>query len=239
MAEKKTLEITWLGHATVKLLTPAGTSIVIDPWMEGNPAYPKNTRALDAVDLMLLTHGHGDHIGGAAGLAKEHKPTVVGIFELCGLLAGQGVENTVGMNIGGTHKFKDVTIHMTDARHSSGFEQDGKFLYAGEAAGFVIEIEGAPTVYHSGDTAVFGDMKIIGEYLKPDIIMLPIGDFYTMGPRQAAIAAEWLGAGTILPIHFGTFPALSGTPEQLDKELKARGVKANVVAWKPGDTYKV
>lgn len=238
MAEKKPLEITWLGHATVKIVTPAGTHIVIDPWVEGNPSHPKGTRALDKVDLMLLTHGHSDHVGGTLDLAKKHKPHIVGIFELAGLLAAQGMENTVGMNIGGSYKFRDVTIHMTEARHSSSIEQDGKFLYAGEPAGFVIEIEGAPTIYHSGDTALFSDMKVIREFLKPEIAMLPIGDFYTMGPRQAAVAAEWLGVKTVLPIHFGTFPALHGRPDQLTRDLAARGVKAEVVDWKPDQTYK-
>jgi L-ascorbate metabolism protein UlaG (beta-lactamase superfamily) len=237
MAEKQPLQITWLGHATVQVITPAGTSIIIDPWLEGNPAHPRNFKPIEKIDLMLLTHGHGDHIGGALDLAQKHKPEVVGIFELCGLLGGQGMENTVGMNIGGTHRFKDVTVHMTEARHSSSVEHEGKFLYAGDAAGFVIEIEGAPTIYHSGDTALFSDMKIIGEFLKPKVAILPIGDHYTMGPRQAAAAAEWLGADVILPIHFGTFPALTGTPEELRKQLSARGAKAEVITWKPGEKY--
>jgi L-ascorbate metabolism protein UlaG (beta-lactamase superfamily) len=230
------LTITWLGHATMHLTTPAGTSIVIDPWMTGNPAYPKHAPDLEKVDLMLCTHGHGDHIGDAVALSKKYSPQTVGVVELCIFLAEQGAVHTHGMNIGGSHKIADVTIHMTTAIHSSGIEHNGEMIYGGIACGFVLEIENAPTVYHAGDTALFSDMRLIGEYLRPDIAMLPIGDFYTMGPRQASIAAKFLGAKKVLPMHYGTFPVLTGTREAFSQELEGSGIE--MLRLDPGDSYR-
>ena len=159
------------------------------------------------------------------------------MVELTTILGEQGVENAVGINIGGTYCAHDVSMTMTEARHSSSIEHKGQTVYAGDPAGFVLEIDGAPTIYVAGDTAVFSDMKLIAELYRPEIAILPIGDHYTMGPRQAALAASFLVPKIILPIHWGTFPALTGTPAKLDEELRLRGVPAEVVAWQPGETY--
>jgi L-ascorbate metabolism protein UlaG (beta-lactamase superfamily) len=230
------LRIKWLGHASLHIETPAGTSILVDPWFEGNPKHPAGS-APAKVDLLLVTHGHGDHTGSVVGEAKKTKAQVVGMVELTTILGEQGVENAVGMNVGGSYRATDVTVTMTEARHSSSIQHKGQTVYAGDPAGFVLEIEGAPTIYIAGDTAVFSDMKLISELYRPEIVILPIGDHYTMGPRQAGLAASFLVPKTILPVHWGTFPALSGTPEQLREELKVRGVPAEVVAWQPGETY--
>jgi L-ascorbate metabolism protein UlaG (beta-lactamase superfamily) len=236
MSEKSGLKIQWLGHASLHIVTPAGTSILVDPWFEGNPKAATGSIP-EKVDLLLCTHGHSDHTGGAVDIAKKTKPQVIGIFELTTILGEQGVENTIGMNIGGSYKTHDVTITMTEARHSSSIEHNGAVVYAGDPAGFVLEIEGAPAVYLAGDTAVFSDMKLIAELYRPEIAVLPIGDHYTMGPRHAALAASFILPRTVLPIHWGTFPALTGTPQKLRDELKLRGVPAEVVDWQPGNIY--
>lgn len=235
-SDAKGLKIQWLGHASLHIETSAGTSILIDPWFEGNPKFPAGS-APEKVDLLLVTHGHSDHTGSVVSVAKKTKAQVVGIFELTTILGEQGIENAVGMNVGGSYRAKDVTITMTEARHSSSIEHKGQAVYAGEPAGFVLEIDGAPTIYVAGDTSVFSDMKLISELYRPAIAILPIGDHYTMGPRQAGLAASFLVPKIILPVHWGTFPALTGTPEQLEEELKVRGVPADVVAWQPGATY--
>lgn len=236
MSDKNGLKIQWLGHAALHIETPQGTSVVIDPWFEGNPKFPAGS-APEKVDLLLCTHGHFDHTGSVVALAKKTKPQVIGIFELTTILGEQGVENAVGMNIGGSYRAHDVTVTMTEARHSSSIENKGHAAYAGEPAGFVLEIAGAPTIYVAGDTSVFSDMKLIAELYRPEIAILPIGDHYTMGPRQAALAASFLVPRIILPVHWGTFPALTGTPAQLEEELRLRGVPAEVVAWQPGEIY--
>ena len=125
-------------------------------------------------------------------------------------MQSKGANDVVGMNVGGSYKYRDVTVSMVEARHSSSVEDDGKFLYAGEAIGFVIAIEGGPVIYHAGDTSVFSDMQIIRELYAPEIGLLPIGDHYTMGPKAAALAAKYLGVKTVIPIHYGTFPATHG-----------------------------
>jgi L-ascorbate metabolism protein UlaG (beta-lactamase superfamily) len=239
MSEKSaanSLKIQWLGHAALHIVTPKGTSIVIDPWFEGNPKFPAGSEP-EKVDLLLCTHGHFDHTGSVVTLAKKTKPQVIGIFELTSILAEQGIKDTVGMNIGGSYRAHDVTVTMTEARHSSSIEHKGQPVYAGEPAGFILEIDGAPTIYIAGDTSVFSDMKLIAELYRPEIAVLPIGDHFTMGPRQAALAASFLVPKIILPVHWGTFPALTGTPVKLDEELRLRGVPAEVIAWQPGETY--
>jgi len=234
MASEKQTRITWLGHATVLIQTAKGTNILIDPFIEQNPKYPKGFELPSKIHFILLTHGHGDHISDVVPVAKKHGATVVAIYELADYVAGQGVEKTIGMNMGGTVQLDDAAVTMVDAKHSSGAQDKNGTHYVGIAAGFVITAPGGPTIYDAGDTNVFGDMRLIGELYKPEIALLPIGGFYTMSPKEGAVAARYVGAKTILPIHFGTFPPLTGTPAQLAALL---GSEAHVVEWNPGDTF--
>lgn len=236
MTQWKGLAITWLGHATVHIATPKGTQILIDPFIEHNPKYPKGYKLPEKIDLLLLTHAHMDHIADAVSVAKKHHPQTVAIFELASWIGSKGVENTVGMNMGGSFKYKDVTATMVEARHSSSIQDGNQILYGGEPAGFVLTIEDAPVLYHAGDTSVFSDMRLIKDLYAPEVGMLPIGDHYTMGPRAAALAAEYLGINTIIPVHYGTFPQLTGTPAELEQHLKGTGIK--ILTPNPGETLR-
>lgn len=236
MPDLKGARITWLGHATVLVVTPKGTTILIDPFIEHNPKFPKGYPLPDKIDLLLVTHGHMDHIADAPAVAKTYSPAVLGMVELINWLQSKGVRDNqaIGMNVGGSHKHADVTITLTEARHSSGISDGDKTIYGGDPAGMIIAIEDGPVLYHAGDTAVFSDMQLIRELHHPDLAMLPIGDHYTMGPKGAALAAKLVGAKSILPIHFGTFPALTGTPAALAKELS--GTNIEVIHTDPGKT---
>ena len=226
------LAITWLGHSSFRVRTPGGKEILFDPWYTGNPAFPEAARPTKA-DLILISHGHSDHITDAAATAKATGATVVGIWEICSYLGTKGVKNLEPMNKGGTITVQGLRITMTDARHSSSFDDHGVH-YLGEAAGFVVKLENGQTIYYAGDTCLFGDMKIIAELYQPDIAFLPIGDRFTMGPDTAAIAAKWLGVKQVVPMHYGTFPLLTGTPEQLEQHLSGSGIE--VLKLKPGET---
>jgi L-ascorbate metabolism protein UlaG (beta-lactamase superfamily) len=226
------LAITWLGHSSFRLRTPGGKEVLLDPWYTGNPAFPANARP-KAADVILISHGHSDHITDAAAMAKETNATVVAIFEITTWLGGKGVKNVSPMNTGGTVTVAGLKITMTDARHSSSFDDNG-IVYLGQPGGFVVKLENGQTIYFAGDTSLFGDMKIIGELYKPDIAFLPIGDRFTMGPDTAAIAAQWLGVKQVVPMHYGTFPLLTGTPEQLEQHLAGKGI--DVLKLKPGET---
>jgi L-ascorbate metabolism protein UlaG (beta-lactamase superfamily) len=228
---------TWLGHGSYRLDTPGGKRIYFDPWLE-NPKCPESEREPERADVMVLSHGHGDHVGSAVELGRRHSPAVVAIFELANWLEAQGVENAaaLGMNKGGTVEVEGIKFNMTHALHSGGLIANGdNITYLGDAAGYVIEFENGTTVYAAGDTALFGDMELIGRYLEPEVAILPIGDHFTMGPRQAAAALELLGCRRCIPVHWGTFPLLTGTPEQLREH--APGV--DVLSPEPGDTVHV
>ena len=229
------VKLTWLGHATFKVQTPAGKTILIDPWVEGNPTCPERLKTFDKLDVMLITHGHFDHMGDAVALAKKHKPTIVAIFEVANWLESKGVENISAMNKGGTQKVDDIQITMVNAHHSGAILDDGRVVYGGEPAGYVVRFANGFTLYHAGDTDAFSDMKIIGELYQPELALLPIGDHFTMGPREAAYAIRLLGVKAVVPMHFGTFPLLSGTPEALREQTKdIKGLE--IIALKPGES---
>ena len=229
----KGTRVTWLGHATVLVQTAKGTNILIDPFITHNPKYPKDFVLPEKIHYILLTHGHDDHIADVVPVAAEHGSTVVAIYELAGWVAARGVANTIGMNLGGTVKLGDVAATMVEAKHSSAVRDERGDHYAGVAAGYVLTIADGPVLYHAGDTAVFGDMKLIGELYRPEVAMLPIGGHFTMGPKEAALAVRLLGAETILPIHFGTIPQLKGAPEELAALVDAN---IQVVRWSPGES---
>jgi len=212
-------KLTWLGHATFIVETGGGSRLLIDPWVMNNPACPDDLKDPGDLDAMLVTHAHFDHIGDAVELAKQKDPeTVLGIVELARWLETKGVEGTVGMNLGGTVEIAGCKAHMVFAAHSCGITDGDQILYGGSPAGYVLELEDGFRIYHAGDTAVFGDMQLIGRLLKPDIALLPIGDHFTMGPRSAAEAIRLLGVKTVVPMHYGTFPLLKGTPDDLRSE---------------------
>jgi L-ascorbate metabolism protein UlaG (beta-lactamase superfamily) len=228
-------KLTWLGHSAFRFTTPSGNVIVVDPWVQSNPATPEHLKKFDRLDTMIITHGHFDHIGDAVALAKNHQPQIIGIYETCAWLESKGVKNTNGMNKGGTQKAGEVEVTMVHALHSCGIQDGDKIVYGGEACGYIIRLPGGLKIYHAGDTAVFGDMKIIGELYEPDVAMLPIGDFYTMGPREAALAIRLLGVHHVIPMHFATFPTLTGTPDALREQTQdIHGLEIH--AMKPGDT---
>jgi L-ascorbate metabolism protein UlaG (beta-lactamase superfamily) len=227
--------ITWYGHACVEVRTPGGKTILFDPWF-GNPKSPRSADTVTACDLLLVTHGHSDHMGEAIPIASRTLPVWPTIHELSLWLSRNYAhpELVIGMNKGGTVEAAGLRVTMTGADHSAGdWNGDvGTTLYLGEPAGFVVEMENGFRVYHAGDTNVFGDMRLIGELWRPDLAMLPIGGHFTMGPREAAAAVELLGVRHVMPIHYGTFPLLAGTPDQLRAELAARGL-ADVAVHAP------
>ena len=228
------LSITWLGHSTFIVGTPGGKRLLIDPWLSSNPSCPDSMRKPPKVDVILASHGHFDHIADLLACARESGAPVVGIFELCDWLMRKGIANTAPMNKGGSQDILGVRVTMTDARHSSGYFDNGQMVYMGEPAGFVIRLEDGMSMYYSGDTCLFGDMQLIRELYSPVIAFLPIGDRFTMGPMQAAKACEWLGVKQVVPMHWGTFPLLTGTPAALRQLVEPRGVQ--VLELKPGDT---
>jgi len=238
MLHTKGNKITWLGHASFAFTTPTGSVLLIDPWLVNNPACPPALKKPARVDIILITHGHGDHIGDVVTLARAHKPTIAAIYETALWLEAQGLENVAGMGKGGTQKLGEIEATLVNAFHSNGIESGHPgepVVYGGEAGGFIIRLPGDLTIYHAGDTCVFGDMRIIGELYKPDVACLPIGDLYTMGPREAAYAIRLLGVGHVIPMHYGTFPALTGTPDALRAETKdIRDLEIH--ALKPGES---
>jgi L-ascorbate metabolism protein UlaG (beta-lactamase superfamily) len=224
---------TWLGHATFLVTTPGGKRVLFDPWITGNPKSPDAAKKLGHLDLILVTHGHSDHTGDVIPVARESGAQVVAPFELSLYFQKKGLQSVTGMNPGGTMQALGLSVTMVQAFHSSSIEEDGKVMYAGVATGYVVKLENGVTLYFAGDTALFGDMRLIGELYQPQVAFLPIGDFYTMGPEQAAKAVELLGVKQVVPMHYGTFPALTGTPARLRELL---GGLAEVVELQPGET---
>jgi L-ascorbate metabolism protein UlaG (beta-lactamase superfamily) len=230
------VSLTWLGHSAFRLDSPGGKRIYVDPWLD-NPRCPDAEKEPERVDLIALTHGHDDHVGNTVELAQQFGCPVVALVELRGWLSGRGLDESMAHapNKGGTVEVDGVRITLTDARHSSSAFEAGTFVYLGEPAGLVLELENGTKLYFAGDTCVFGDMQLIGRIYEPDVAVLPIGDHFTMGPKEASVALELLGVQRCVPCHYGTFPILRGTPEEL-RQL-APGVE--VLAPDPGETIEL
>jgi L-ascorbate metabolism protein UlaG (beta-lactamase superfamily) len=225
--------LTWLGHASFRLDTPGGKRIYVDPWL-GNPRCPESEQEPERIDVIAITHGHSDHVGETVELSKRFSPEIVAIVELKGWLGKQGAEvgELPGPNKGGTVQAGGCRFTLTNAFHTSSSD-DGDYL--GEAAGIVVELDDGKKIYFAGDTCVFGDMQLIGRLYSPDLAVLPIGGHFTMDPREAGLACELLGARRVVPCHYGTFPLLAGTPDELRRH--APGV--DVVALEPGESTTV
>ena len=231
-------KFTYLGHATVRCDLPGGEVVLIDPWVGGNPACPDELKTLDRLDAMLITHAHFDHIADAVELAKQYKPkTVVGCFEICHWLESKGVDNTSAMNLGGSQDVLGMKVTMVRADHSCGITDGDQILYGGTAGGYVVRMAEGFTFYHAGDTALFSVMQLIAELYRPELAFLPIGDLFTMDPMQAARACRFLEVQRVIPIHWGTFPLLTGTPEQLGQAIGDLGARCEVVTLSPGESY--
>ena len=231
------LKLTWLGHSAFLMEAPSGKKVLIDPWLD-NPRAPASAKEISGVNLILVTHGHSDHLGNAVQLAKSMNAAVVALFEVYLYLQAHGVTTAQGMNKGGTLAVDGISVTMVDAIHSSDIDDDGRLQPGGEAAGMVVRFENGFTVYHAGDTALFGDMRLIGRLYKPDVALLPIGGLYTMAPREAAKACELLNPKHIIGMHYGTFPFLTGTPAELKKHLPLR-LRARVKELRPGQVVEL
>jgi len=229
--------LTWLGHASFRIDTSGGKRIYVDPFLTGNPSCPDAEKEPERVDAIFLTHGHGDHVGDTIALAQKFDCPVYAQVELRGWLSTQGLSENMAeaYNKGGTVEWEGIKATLTDANHSSSGFADGVFLYLGESCGIVFELEDGTTIYFAGDTSVFGDMQLIARIYEPDVAVLPIGDHFTMGPREAAVALELLGVKRCVASHYGTFPLLTGTPEKLRELAPA----VEVLAPEPGGSVEL
>lgn len=235
------VKITWLGHSTFLVETPTGKRLLIDPFIQSSPVCPPDKKEVGAIDLMLITHGHGDHMADAVSIAQQSGCVIACIPEIAGFLQTKGVagDKLDMMNKGGTIRPGGfgISVTMTNAFHSGGIQDGDTMLYGGEPSGFVVTLENGFAFYHAGDTSVFSDMSLIAELYHPRLAMLPIGDRFTMGPREAAKAVSFLkGVEAVIPMHFATFPMLTGTPEAFQNELKKVGSTVEVMTLAPGET---
>jgi L-ascorbate metabolism protein UlaG (beta-lactamase superfamily) len=228
---------TWLGHGSLYFHAPSGTKLVIDPWLDGNPANPEGWDTIEAADAVLVTHGHWDHIKDVVSVARATGAQVIGTSEIISFFTSQGLKNVLEMNKSGTVEVAGLSVTMVHADHSSGCPggEQQPDVEGGSPVGYVLRGSGFDPVYIAGDTGVFGDMTIIRDLYAPELAFLPIGGHFTMGPYEAAYACSLIGARRVAPYHWGTFPLLAGNPEQLRAELDKRGVECELVRVQPGE----
>ena len=228
------VSVTWLGHASFRVDSPGGKRIYVDPWLS-NPKCPESEQEPDRVDVIALTHGHGDHVGETVELSKKFSPEIVALVELKTWLGNEGAEvgEMPGPNKGGTVEAAGVKFTLVNAFHSSGSDEGD---YLGEAAGIVVGLANGTSIYFAGDTCVFGDMGLIARIYSPDVAVLPIGVHFTMDPREAGVALELLGVKRCIPCHYGTFPLLTGTPEACREALTTN---CEIIDIAPGATYEL
>lgn len=233
--------LTWLGHATLRFVSPGGFRILVDPWVDQNPKFPEEERPINAGDLIVVTHGHPDHVGDAAAIAQQLGIPIVCVPEMAAYFASEGVEDLIEMNKGGTITTGEVRITMVAAQHSSGITPSGggPTIDGGEPVGLVLRADGMAPVYIAGDTTVFGDMEVIRELYAPQLAIIPIDGNFNMGPYEAAYACRLLGVPRVVPVHWGTFPRLAGTPDALREELERRGVRCEVATLDPGGSVEL
>jgi L-ascorbate metabolism protein UlaG (beta-lactamase superfamily) len=238
------LSFKWLGHSTFLFTSPGGKRILLEPWVASNPACPDSHKKVGHLDLILITHGHSDHAGDAVSIARATGAHVIANYEVCLWLEAKGIQNTAPIGQGGTLRLArsgqapeavgDIEITMVSAVHGSSVVEAGRVVSLGQAAGYVIRFEDGVTIYFAGDTDIFGDMRLIAELHRPSIAFLPIGDRFTMGPVGAARAAELLAVRQVVPMHYGTFPFLTGTVAEFRKLVEPKGVQ--VLELQPGET---
>jgi len=219
-------KITWLGHAAFKIEI-ADKTVLIDPWLDGNPMSPVKASEITKADIVYVTHDHSDHLGDAFSICKRTNATFVAVIELSDYAEENGVKNVAGFNIGGRIEIKGVRLLMTQAVHTDS---------RGAPTGVIVEGDGK-TVYHAGDTGLFGDMRLIGEIYKPDIALIPIGGYYTMEVKEAAEAVKLLRPKTVIPMHYKTFPVLAQSADEFASKVKEKMPKVKVVVLKPGESY--
>lgn len=224
----------WLGHSAVKLISPDGKIIYIDPFLKDNPSTPDELKEVSEADYILLTHGHDDHVGDTLEIAKNTGATVAGILELINLLKKDGLaeDQAIGFNKGGTVHFDEFSVTMVSANHSASY----KGQYAGDPAGLVLSFEDDLCIYHMGDTNIFTDLELYGELYEPHVVLAPIGDHFTMGPEEAAYAVEMVDPDLAIPIHYGTWSPISVDPNEF-KEVLEEFTETKVLIPKIGQNF--
>jgi len=231
------MEIRWLGHSAFEIITDENVKILIDPFISNNPACPVPVEELKP-DIILVTHGHADHLGDAMEISNLTQAPIAGTHELSLFLSKQGIRN-ISLNLGGSFVFRDIKFTMLEAKHSADIDIVEETAPGGIACGFLITFSDGTKIYHAGDTGLFGDMKtIIGEIYKPDIVLVPIGDKFTMGPFEAALATRWMNPKVVIPMHYNTFPPIEQDPSIFANFVSQLNPNIDVVILNPDEYFK-